>query len=178
MLSLTSTLLILFLADFATMSMSTDNVRSSLKPDKFNMRTLFGTGASLGIVMTIESVLFAVPAMSYFGIISDMQQVYTFGFAYLNLAGLFTILSLRERGYFWKSRPSTFLSVTVFAEGLIVIFISLLGIFELAPLGYLAVSAIFVFTLLTSFLINDPIKVYLIRKFKNATEGLPAPETF
>ena len=109
MLSLTSTLLMLFLADFATMSMSTDNVRSSLKPDKFNMRTLFGTGASLGILMTIESVLFAVPALSYFGIIGDMQKVYTFGFAYLNLAGIFTILILRERGSLLEVKTKYFL---------------------------------------------------------------------
>jgi H+-transporting ATPase len=113
MLSLTSTLLMLFLADFATMSMSTDNVRSSQKPDKFSMRSLFGTGISLGILMTIESALFAVPALSYFGIIGSMEKIYTFGFAYLNFAGIFTILILRERDYFWKSKPSTLLSVTV-----------------------------------------------------------------
>ena len=176
MLSLTSTLLILFLADFATMSMSTDNVRSSLKPDKFNMRTLFGTGASLGIVMTIESALFAVPALSYFGIIGDMQKIYTFGFVYLNFAGIFAILILRERGHFWKSRPSTFLSVTLIAEILIVVAISLLGILELAPLDYAVVFAIFGFTLLTTFLINDPIKVLLIRKLKDTTEE-PSPNT-
>jgi H+-transporting ATPase len=170
MLSLTSTLLILFLADFATLSMSTDNVRSSLKPDKFNMRTLFGTGAALGILMTIESALFAVPALSYFGILGNMQGVYTFGFAYLNFAGIFAILILRERGHFWESRPSTFLSVTLFAEILIVSAISLLGILELASLGYAVLFAIFGFTLLTTFLINDPIKVLLIHKLKGTTE--------
>jgi H+-transporting ATPase len=165
-LSLTSTLLILFLADFATMSMSTDNVRSSLKPDKFDVRTLFGTGASLGVLMTIESSIFAVPALLYFGIIGDMAKIYTFGFAYLNFAGVFTILILRERSYFWKSRPSTSLSITVLAEVLIVILISLSGVLELASLSYVVVVAILGYALLTTFLINDPIKVYLIRKLK------------
>jgi H+-transporting ATPase len=170
MLSLTSTLLILFLADFATMSMATDIVRSSLKPNKFSMRTLFGTGASLGVVMTIESALFAVPALSYFGLIGDINEIYTFGFAYLNFAGIFAILILRERGNFWKSKPSTFLTVTVIAETLIVILISLLGIFDLAPLGDGVVGAILGFTLLTTFLINDPLKVYLITKLKHSGE--------
>ncbi len=165
-LSLTSTLLILFLADFATMSMSTDNVRSSLKPDKFDVRTLFVTGTSLGILMTIESSIFAVPAFSYFGIIGDMAKVYTFGFAYLNFAGVFTILILRERSYFWKSRPSTFLSITVLAEVLIVILISISGFLELASLSYVAVFAILGYAMLTSFLINDPIKAYLIHRLK------------
>jgi H+-transporting ATPase len=165
-LSLTSTLLTLFLADFATMSMSTDNVRASLKPDKFDVRTLFGTGASLGILMTVESSIFAVLAFRYFGIVGDMGKVYAFGFAYINFVGLFTILILRERSYFWKSRPSTYLSITILAEVLIVILISFSGVLELASLNYVAVFAILGYALVTTFLINDPIKVYLIRKFK------------
>jgi H+-transporting ATPase len=165
-LSLTSTLLTLFLADFATMSMSTDNVRFSLKPDKFDVHTLFGTGTSLGILMTIESSIFAVLAFQYFGIVGDMGKVFAFGFAYINFVGLFTILILRERSYFWKSRPSTYLSISVLAEALIVILICLFGVLELAPLSYAVVFTIFGYALLTTFLINDPIKVYLIRKLK------------
>jgi H+-transporting ATPase len=167
-LSLTSTLLILFLSDFATMSMSTDNVRSSLKPDRFDVRTLFGTGTSLGVLMTVESSVFALPALSYFGIVGDMGKIYTFGFAYINFVGVFTILILRERSYFWKSRPSAFLSVTVLAEVLVVVFLSLSGVLELASLSYAAVFAILGYAVLTTFLINDPIKVYLIRRFKAA----------
>jgi H+-transporting ATPase len=116
--------------------------------------------------MTIESSIFAVPALAYFGITGDMAKIYTFGFAYLNFAGVFTILILRERSYFWKSRPSTSLSITVLAEVLIVILISLSGVLELASLSYVVVVAILGYALLTTFLINDPIKVYLIRKLK------------
>ena len=172
-LSLTSTLLTLFLADFATMSMSTDNVRFSLKPDKFDVHTLFGTGTALGILMTIESSIFAVLAFQYFGIVGDMGKVYTFGFAYINFAGLFTILILRERSYLWKSKPSTYLSATVLAEAMIVTLISLSGVLELAPLSYAVVFTIIGYTLLTTFLINDPIKVYLIRKVKTTRQFAP-----
>ncbi|MCW3994683.1 MAG: plasma-membrane proton-efflux P-type ATPase [Candidatus Bathyarchaeota archaeon] len=164
-LSITSTLLLLFLADFATMSMSTDRVRSSLKPDKFNMRILFGTGASLGELMTVESVLFAIPGFLFFGI-QDPGEIYTFGFAYLNFVGLFTILSLRERSYFWKSKPSNFLIITILTQIAIIIAISILGILELAPLGYVFVLTILCYTLLTTLLINDPIKVYLMQKLR------------
>ncbi len=170
MLSITGTVLLLFLGDFVSMSISTDNVRSSLKPDTFDMRRLFGVSGSLGMLMTVESAIFAVPALSYFGLISNVEKIYTFGFAYLNLAGVFTLMIVRERNHFWESRPSRFLSVTVLAEVLFVIAISVLGILELAPLGYLPVLAILGYSLLTTFLINDPIKVYLIRKFK-ATQG-------
>jgi H+-transporting ATPase len=166
MLSITGTVLLLFLGDFVSMSISTDNVRSSLKPDTFDMRRLFGVSGSLGILMPIESAIFAVPALSYFGLIGNVEKIYTFGFAYLNLAGVFTLMIVRERNHFWKSKPSKFLSITVLVEVLFVIAISILSILELAPLGYLPVFAILGYTLLTTFIINDPIKVYLIRKFK------------
>ncbi len=168
MLSITGTVLLLFLGDFVSMSISTDNVRSSLKPDTFDMRRLFGVSGSLGILMTIESAIFAVPALSYFGLIGNVEKIYTFGFAYLNLAGVFTLMIVRERNHFWKSRPSKFLSITVLIEVLVVIAISIFGILELAPLGYMPVLAILGYTLLTTFLINDPIKAYLTRKFKTS----------
>jgi len=168
MLSITSTLITLFLADFATMSMATDNVRPSLKPDKFDMRSLFGVGGAMGLLMTIESAIFAVPSLSYFNLIGDMEKIFTFGFAYINFVGFSTILILREQSHFWKSRPSKFLSIVILAEILLVTAVSTLGVLELAPLGYLPVLAILGYSLLTSLLINDPIKVYLIRKLKSA----------
>jgi H+-transporting ATPase len=166
MLSITGTVLLLFLGDFVSMSISTDNVRSSLKPDTFDMRRLFGVSGSLGILMTIESAIFAVPALSYFGLIGNVEKIYTFGFAYLNLAGVFALMIVRERNHFWKSRPSKFLSITVLVEILFVIAISILGVLELAPLGYVPVLAILGYTLLVTFVINDPVKVYLTRKFR------------
>ena len=170
MLSITGTVLLLFLGDFVSMSISTDNVRASLKPDTFDMRRLFGVSGSLGVLMIIESAIFAVPALSYFGLIGNVEEIYTFGFAYLNLAGVFTLMIVRERNHFWNSRPSRFLSITVLAEILLVIAISILGILELAPLGYMSVLSILGYTLLTTFLINDPIKVYLIHKFKTSAK--------
>jgi len=167
MLSITSTVLMLFLGDFVSMSISTDNVRSSLKPDTFDMRRLFGVSGSLGLLMIIESVIFTLPALSYFGLMGNVEKIYTFGFAYLNLAGISTLMIVRERNHFWKSKPSRFLSVMVLAEVLFVIAVSIFGVLELAPLGYLPVLAILGYALVTTFLINDPIKVHLIRKFKN-----------
>ncbi len=166
LLSITSTVLMLFLGDFVSMSISTDNVRSSLKPDTFDMRRLFGVSGSLGILMIIEGVIFTLPALSYFGLIGNVGKIYTFGFAYLNLAGISALMIVRERNHFWKSKPSRFLSIMVLAEVLFVIAVSVFGVLELSPLGFVPVLAILAYALLTTFLINDPIKVYLIHKFK------------
>ena len=170
MLSITGTVLLLFLGDFVSMSISTDNVQSSSKPDSFKVSRLFGVSGSLGILMIIESVVLTVASLSYFGLTGNVDKIYTFGFAYLNLAGVFTLMIVRERNHFWKSRPSNFLSITVAAEILFVIAISLLGFLELAPLGYIPVLTILGYTLIVTFLINDPVKVYLIHKFKSSPQ--------
>jgi H+-transporting ATPase len=175
MLSITGTVLLLFLGDFVSMSISTDNVRSSLKPDTFDVSRLFGVSGSLGVLMTIESAIFAVAGLSYFGLIGNVEKIYTFGFAYLNLAGVFTLMIVRERNHFWESRPSRILSITVLAEILFVMAISMFGVLELAPLGYMPVLAISGYTLLVTFLINDAVKVYLIRKFKGSSQEYSIP---
>ncbi len=167
LLSITGTVLMLFLGDFASMTISTDNVKASLKPDKFEVSRLFGVSGVLGLVMTIEGTLFAVVSLSYFGITGNVEQIYSFGFAYLNIAGIMTIMIVRERDHFWKSRPSKLLSITVILEVLSVMAVSIFGVLELAPLDYVPVLAILGYVLLTTFLLNDPIKVYLTRKFRS-----------
>jgi H+-transporting ATPase len=166
MLSITSTVLLLFLGDFVSMSISTDNAQFSSKPDSFSMSRLFGVSGSLGILMTIESAILTLAGWSYFGLTGNVDKIYTFGFAYLNLAGVFTLMIVRERNHFWRSRPSNFLIFTVATEILFVTAISLLGFLELAPLGYMPVLAIFGYTLIVTFLINDSVKV-LMGKFKS-----------
>jgi len=166
MLSIAGTVILLFLGDFVSMSISTDNVRVSSKPDEFNVSRLFIIGGSLGILMTIEGAVLTMISLSYFDLSGNIDKIYTFGFAYLNLQGILTLMIVRERNHFWKSQPSNFLSITVTAEILLVTAISTLGFLELAPLGYMPVFAILGYTLIVSFLINDSVKVYLMGKFK------------
>ena len=119
--------------------------------------------------MTVESTIFALPAFSFFGLVGNPEKIYTFGFAYFNFVGLFSILSVRERGYFWKSKPSSLLITAIFAEFVLVIIISIIGVLELAPINYILVLSLLAYTSLTTLVINDPIKVYMIRKFKMAS---------
>src|SRR5437879_4050964 len=81
----------------------------------------------------------------------------------------FTLMIVRERNHFRKSRPSTLLIIIMVGEILLVIVISLFGFLELAPLGYETLFGIRGYVLFVSFLISDPIKVYLIRKLSNNT---------
>jgi hypothetical protein len=77
---------------------------------------------------------------------------------------------VRERSHFWKSRPSTILDITVAGEILLVAAISILGFLELAPLGYMPVLVIVGYTLVMTFLVNDPVKAYLMGRFKGRSQ--------
>ncbi len=166
MLSIMGTVLMLFLGDFVSMSISTDNVKFSTKPDKFDVTKMFTLGGTLGVLSTIEGAILTMAALSYFGLIGNVDKIYTFGFAYLNIAGISTLLIVRERGRFWKTRPSNFFITTVLLEILFVILVAVFGFLELVPIGLLPTLAILGFSFLASFLINDPVKVYLNNRFK------------
>ena len=137
---------------------------SSARPNTFSVSYLFRVSGILGILMAIESAIFTVVALPYFGLIGNVGKIYTFGFAYIALSGVFTLMIARQQQYFWKSRPRKILALTVLAEVLLILAISVFGVLELAPLGYLPVLAIFTYLLVVTFLVNDRIKIYLNRK--------------
>ncbi|MDE1830575.1 MAG: HAD-IC family P-type ATPase, partial [Thaumarchaeota archaeon] len=156
--------LFIFFGDFATMSISTDNVRYSKRPTSLDTSWLFKVGVPLATLAIIEGVVLTIAGMTYFEL-SNTNRLYTFTFAYLVIESLFSLMIVRERGRFWKSRPSNVLLITTVTEISIVAAISLLGFLELAPLGYIPLLAIIVYSLVASFLVNDPLKVYLVGKF-------------
>ena len=163
-ISIFSMVLLLFLNDFATMSISTDNVGCSMKPDSFNVSWLFKVGLPLGVLNIIEGVALTFVGFSYLGLTGSINRLYTFGFAYLALSGLLNLLSVRERNHFWESRPSNSMIIMTVLEVLIIVAISMLGFWELAPLGYIPLLAIIVYLSAVIFLVNDQLKVYLIGK--------------
>jgi H+-transporting ATPase len=143
--------LLLFLGDFATMSASTDNVPYSMKPASFDVPWLFKLGASLGLASTIEGIAITITGIRYFGLAGSPGQLYTFGFAFMVLVGLFNLLIVRERHNFWGSRPSNLLLITAGAEILIVSAISLLGFLDLAPIGIIPLVTVLAFSASASF---------------------------
>ncbi len=119
------------------------------------------------MLIIIEGVALTFLGFSYFGLSEDINRLYTFAFAYLALTALFTLLSIRERSRFWKSKPSNHMLIMTALESLTMFAISSLGIWELALLGCMALLAITAFTLIVTFIVNDWAKVYLIGNIVN-----------
>jgi H+-transporting ATPase len=161
-------ILLLFLSDYVTLSISTDRVRYSEKPEKWNTNGLVKLGISYGSLIIAESLLILYIALSFFGLESDLGKLQTFIFVWLTLSGYYTVLSIRERRHFWESNPSKWLSFALILNTLIVYVISTLGFPGLTPITSQEYLFILAYGFVTCLLLNDLAKVPLAKRFNVA----------
>lgn len=157
--------LLLFVIDFVTLSLSTDNVRWSRKPDTWNITNLVKIAVILGILVVIESIGLLYIGFNYFNLLSDVQTLHTFTFNILFYSGVFTIFVVRERSNFWRSKPSKPLFIAIVLDSIIVMIISILGIPGLKPISLNELITIIIYSLIFLLIVNDTIKVILIKIF-------------
>jgi H+-transporting ATPase len=157
-------ILLLFLTDFVTLSISTDNVRYSGKPDSWNVTGLVKVALFLGILIIAELMLLLHIGFSYFGLLKDIGQLHTFTFQLLIYVELLDLLIIRERRHFWNSIPSRFLLLAIAADLVLVFFIAIFGLPGIAAISPATALTVAGLSFIIAFLINDPVKVLLIRK--------------
>lgn len=99
--------LILFLNDFLTMSLTTDRMDYSRRPNRWNTR---GTLVA-AIVLAACKLVFSLGTFlyGYYRLGLNAPHLRTLTFAALILSSQAGVYLLRERGHFWRSRPSGFL---------------------------------------------------------------------
>ncbi len=157
-------ILLLFLTDFVTLSISTDRVRYSPKPDHWDITGLVKTALFLGILAIGELMLLLHIGYTYFGLSGHIDQLHTYTFQMLIFMELLDLLIIRERKRFWCSKPSRFLLSAVGIDLVLVFLISILGLPGVAPIAPAAALTVAAVTLVFVFLANDSLKVLLIRK--------------
>jgi H+-transporting ATPase len=158
-------ILLLFLSDYVTLSISTDNVSYSRKPETWNITELVKVGIFLGVSMVAESMLLLYVGFAYFGLYNSVDQLHTFVFVWLTFSGYFTVLTVREREHFWESKPGKPLILSIVINMMIVLLISILGmpgIASVTPIEFLTVLA---YSFVTCLLVNDFIKLFLAKRF-------------
>jgi len=158
-------ILLLFLTDFVTLSISTDNVRYSGKPDTWKITGLAKVALLLGILVIAELMFFLYIGSSFFRLFSNLGQLHTFTFQMLIFVELLDLLIIRERKHFWNSMPSRFLLLAIAADLVLVFFIAIFGLPGITPITPATALAVAGLSFIIAFLINDPMKVLLIRKF-------------
>jgi len=161
-LSLLGMSLLVFANDFVTMSLATDNVKSTDNPNKWNVKNITVSSLIPGILLVVEGLVIILIGMKYFHL--EWEKLRTLVMLNLIFNSQFRVLIVRERRHFWASVPGkallTFSLATIFVFfllGVYGIFVPALTVKEiLIVLGF---SAIFTLGI-------DFPKYYLFKKFK------------
>ena len=151
--------LLLFANDFVTMSIATDNVPFSPRPDRWPVRGLVVSAMLLAVPLLAVSFGVYWAGLAWFRLGPD--QLHTLVFVWLVFSGQATVYLVRERRRFWRSTPSPLLAVSSAADILLVSALALLG-WLMAPIGAAEVLAMLVLALL--YLVGtDALKVRVLR---------------
>lgn len=152
--------LLLFANDFVTMSIATDHVGFSSRPDRWNVRMLMLTGGLLAAALLFLS--FAVLYVGRDVLRLPVAELQTLVFVMLVATGQGTVYLVRERGPFWKSRPSRWLAVSSVADLIVVTAMAATGIF-MAPVA-LTILISLLAVIAAYMILLDVLKVQLFRR--------------
>ena len=156
-------LLLVFMTDFAKISLSTDNVRPSTKPETWNIGGFITVSVVLGIAMVAETLLLLWFGWSHFGLATRSNSLYTFSFLLLLYFAVFSVLSARERHWFWSTMPSKTVLGALIADALVGTTLTRAGLPGLMPLAWTQTLAIFVYAMFSCLVVNDAVKVMMIK---------------
>jgi magnesium-transporting ATPase (P-type) len=156
-------LLLVFMTDFAKIALATDHVRPSRKPETWNIGGFIMVSVVLGIAMVAETLLFLWIGWSRFGLASNNNALYTFSFLMLLYFAAFSVVSARERRWFWATMPSKTLMAALAADALTGTILTVVGLPGLRPLPWSQTLAILAYAMVSCLVINDAVKVAMIK---------------
>jgi H+-transporting ATPase len=110
--------LLLFTNDFVTMSIATDRVSFSRKPERWKIRDLVMT--ALPFAALILALSFTIFFTARNALHLPLPQLQTLAFITLVFSGQGTVYLVRERYHLWSSRPSRWMLVSSAADIMLV----------------------------------------------------------
>jgi len=142
------------------MSIATDRVSFSSKPDRWQIRTLMAAGGALATCVLALSFALFFAARAWLAL--SLGQLQTLIFLMLVFSGQGAVYLVRERGHFWRSRPSRSLLLASLADIAVVSALATHGILMAAiPLRLVAWLLLVLAMYLT---LMDFLKVHLLRR--------------
>jgi magnesium-transporting ATPase (P-type) len=156
-------LLLTFLTDFAKITLATDHVRPSKKPETWNIGGFIAVSVTLGVAMVAEALVLLRIGWSRFGLATNDGGLYTFSFLLLLYFAVFSVVSARERRAFWSTMPSKSLIGALLADAGIGTILTRVGLPGLLPLPWSQTLAVFVYAIVSCLVVNDAVKVAMIR---------------
>jgi H+-transporting ATPase len=166
-------LLLTFTTDFVKIALSADRVRPSPMPESWKIGPLVKVAVVLGVLMLVEALGLLAIGLGVFGLAGG--QLNTFSYLTLLFFALFSIVSIRERRAFWRSRPGWVLVAALIADALVGFAIGLFGLADLERLPPGQIVFIAGYALVCSLIPNDIVKSLLIERLWIAPAEIPRP---
>jgi plasma-membrane proton-efflux P-type ATPase len=156
-------ILLLFLTDFVKISLATDHMQGSPSPETWRIGGWVRVSVILGLLMLLENLGLLAVAWRAFGLGADLDALQTFSFQALLSFALFSIVSLRERRPFWRSRPSPVLAAALSGAALLGFLLPLADLPGLRRIPVTPSLLAFAFAAVATLLVNDVVKTRLVR---------------
>jgi H+-transporting ATPase len=119
-------ILLLFTNDFVTMSIATDRVSYSTKPNRWQIKIL--VMAALGLAIPLLVLLFGLFWFGSLELKLNLSQLQTMLFLALVFSGQGTVYLVRERRHFWSSVPGQWMILASILDFVLVGFLAVQGI--------------------------------------------------
>ncbi len=150
--------LLLFIIDFVTLTLSTDIVSWSKKPETWKIKPLVKQGFLLGLFLIAEALVWLYIGKKYFEL-TDINQLHSFGFATLFFAGIFNIFVVRTPTRFYKQPIGKNLLLAIIADVILACIILSLGLPGFTTLPLVVTGSSLFYFAFCSLIINDWVKV-------------------
>ncbi|MBZ0095762.1 MAG: HAD-IC family P-type ATPase, partial [Sulfuricella sp.] len=156
-------LLLVFMTDFAKIALATDHVRPSNKPETWDIGGFIMVSVVLGVAMVAEALFLLWIGWMHFDLATNDNTLYTFSFLTLLYMAVFSIVSARERRWFWTTMPSKTLVAALMADALTGTALTSVGLPGLMPLPWWQTLGIFAYAMVACLIVNDAVKVAMIK---------------
>ena len=156
-------LLLVFMTDFAKIALASDEVRWSRRPETWDIGGFVLVSVVLGVALVAEALLLLWIGWSSFQLATNDSALYTFSFLMLLYFAVFSVVSARERRWFWATMPSKTLLAALTLDALIGTVLTFVGLPDLAPLPSWQTLVILGYAMVACLVVNDGIKVALIK---------------
>ena len=157
-------LLLTFMTDFAKITLATDRVRGSARPESWRIGGYVALAALTGVLMLAELLALLGFAWTRFGLAAHDAALHSFSFLALLYFAVFSIVSVRERRAFWASAPSRALLAALGLELAVGMALASAGLPGLAPLPWWQSALVLAYAAACCLVLNDAVKVAFIRR--------------
>ncbi len=154
-------LLLVCLTDLTHVALATDRVAPSPKPETWNIGPLVRVAVALGALTLVEALGLLAIGWNRFGLSSHEGMLQTFTFQTFLFFAVSSLVSVRERRAFWRSRPSATLAASLVGATIAGALIGLSGVAELSPLPPAVSALVFAYAAVCSLGPNDLVKSFL-----------------